>query len=296
MRVTLDCEDVSLSDSEVYPRQETDPSRLRTRLNCVTSGECTRKGTLFSPTLRGMNAHWSVQAVAMGGLLLVLSCGCSPKTISPLDTVNFRGFIDGPIPVQVEVWLQNGEQSGVTDNIREALHGITGRNRRELVFKGMDYIWSTFRYDRGLNDTMFINTAKDLFQKKILGGCADFALVELTVFRALGVPARMILTANCNWLKAYKQNPLSMPEGHSFIEVYLEDGWHLVDSTYRHIYSDYDSKNIFYPHEELFCDRGVDFWTMGITNNAELTTKLQICADQYEGIAYSEPNYSPQDI
>lgn len=64
--------------------------------------------------------------------------------------------------------------------------------------------------------------------------------MEIALFRALSIPSRMVVTCNVDWIELFKRDDLSLSEGHSFIEVFLEDRWHLVDSTYRVLFSGYD--------------------------------------------------------
>ena len=86
-----------------------------------------------------------------------------------------------------------------------------------------------------------------------------------------------------------------MSEGHSFIEVFLEDRWYLVDSTYRWIFSNYEPDSLFYPHGEYFVGRGRDFWDMGITEVDKLNNVLRDLAEKYRG-EFIEPQYQRQPI
>jgi hypothetical protein len=167
---------------------------------------------------------------------------------------------------------------------------ISGRNRRERLYKAMRKIWQVFAYDGWLNEVKFSRTADELYKSRALGGCSDFALVEITLFRAVGIPARMILTANVDWVEQRKRDELAPVEGHSFIEVFLEDRWYLVDSTYRWLYSAYDPKRPGFPHGEVFCMRGKDFWDMGLRNAGDLKRLMGAFALAHEG-GYQDPRY-----
>ena len=203
---------------------------------------------------------------------------------------DFTEFQDGPIPEEIAVWLEGGEQSTVTPRIADEARRVFGRNRREQLFRAMRHIWQSFSYDQWLNARMFLRTADDLFESRVLGGCSDFAVVEITLFRALGIPARMVITANVAWMEEYRQNGLAMTAGHSFIEVFLEDRWFLVDSTYRQFYTDHDPDSPSYPHGEYFCKRGKDFWDVGIRDIKDLDYMLRAQALRYWG-DFEEPPY-----
>ena len=224
----------------------------------------------------------------------LLFTGCAPMlgTIFPFDFTNFR---DEQIPDDVAVYLEDGEQSAITPRIAKEAKRISGKNRRERLYRAMLYIWKTFSYDRWLNTESFRRTADELFESGILGGCSDFALVEIALFRAVGIPSRIVITANVDWIYQYHHDELAMSEGHSFIEVFLEDRWYLVDSTYRWFFSDYDPSSPSYPHGEFFCKRGKDFWDMGIKDVDDLDRILRELALNYKG-EFMESSYPRHPI
>ena len=210
-------------------------------------------------------------------------------------SLDFSVFQDSEIPDGISKWLDSGEQSRVTVLIKDFAKGISGRNRRERLYKSMDYIWQNFSYDILLNPLAFTKTADELFRSRKLGGCSDFALVQITLFRALGIPSRMVITANVDWMINSRFNELAMSEGHSFIEVYLEDDWYLLDTTYRWLLSGYNLKNKSYPHGEYFCKRGVDFWDMGIRSISDCEKLLKDLAGDYND-NYKIPRYEKSPI
>lgn len=223
---------------------------------------------------------------------LLLDCSTFTDIKSSID---FTAFKDTPIPKYIIQWLEGGEQSTITASVKEAAGKISGGNRREKLYNSMDYIWNNFSYDIWLNSLAFTQTADDLFKSGKLGGCSDFALVQITLFRAVGIPSRMIITANVDWMINSRSNRLAMSEGHSFIEVYLEDTWHLVDTTYRWLFSGYDLNNKSYPHGEYFCKRGIDFWDMGIRNSLDSDNILKYQASNYCD-DYKSPLYEKYPI
>jgi transglutaminase-like putative cysteine protease len=207
-----------------------------------------------------------------------------------LHPSDFSDLKDRPIPEHIVVWLEGGEQTRGTALITAEAQRITGKNRRERLYLAMAYIWSNFRYDSWLNTVAFSRTAHELFESKSLGSCSDFALAQIALFRSVGIPSRMVITANVDWMDQYRHDPLAMSEGHSFIEVFLEDRWHLVDSTYRWLFYDYDPDVLDYPHGERFCKRGKDFWDMGIRNIQDFDELLRGKAAIYAG-DFVDPRY-----
>ena len=224
----------------------------------------------------------------------LLTFGCAPSLGTPFP-FDFTGYQDGPIPEEAARWLNGGAQSAITPRIAAEAREISGGNRRERLFRAMQHAWRTFSYDGWRNTDAFQRTADELFEGRVLGGCSDFALVEIALFRALGVPSRMVITANVDWIYEYSVDRLAMAEGHSFIEVFLEDRWYLVDSTYRWFFSDYDPGLPSFPHGEYFCRRGNDFWDMGIHSVRELEQRLVDLALNYEH-DFEEPSYPKYPI
>jgi hypothetical protein len=231
-------------------------------------------------------------ATAFFTVFLFSGCAHLVDTGYPFD---FGRFNDPPLPEDVGVWLEGGEQSTVTPRIEAEAKKICGKTRRERLFKAMRYMWQHFAYDRWLKTRAFMRTADELYESLVLGGCSDYALAQITLFRAVRIPARMVVTANVDWIYQYLKNPLTMTEGHSFIEVFLEDKWYLVDSTYRYFFSEYDPGLPSYPHGEYLCKKGVDFWDIGIKSLEDMDRILRDVALSYRG-NFKEPAYPKYPI
>jgi transglutaminase-like putative cysteine protease len=82
------------------------------------------------------------------------------------------------------------------------------------------WIKQNFTYDNGASNAA--TTATDSFAS-LAGVCRDYAHMLITFARAAGIPARFV--------SAYA--PDVVPQDfHAVVEVYLDDGWHLIDPTY----------------------------------------------------------------
>jgi len=250
------------------------------------------KKTLIQPnqpvvTASDMIRTLSLSLVLLSLIAITLSSGCTP--LQNRKRTDFTGFTDGAIPAADQQWLSASQQSQLTERISQEAGTIHGQNRREKVYRVMSHVWEQFKFDRWDNERMFTRSADDLFRERTLGGCADYALVLVTFFRALEIPARMVVTANVNWIKAYQANPLSMPEGHVFVEAFLEERWALVDPTFRLLYSDHNPAQTSYPGEQLYCLRGPDYWEMGLHKVTHLQRTMAECASRYRPEGYSPP-------
>ena len=224
-------------------------------------------------------------------ILLLLATACAGPQVDPRVPPDFSGYRDGPLPPEVAVWLLEGPQTRLTPGIIAVADQVRGMNRRERMYKAVDYVWANFRYDNWLNDQAFARSADELFETRLLGGCSDFALAQVTLFRAVGVPARLVLTANTEWIADFKVNDLLITTGHVFIEAYLEDRWHLIDSTYRLLFEDYEPGKRSFPRNEYLFKRARDYWSLGITDVASLDQVYQPMARTFDLASYADPKY-----
>ena len=104
------------------------------------------------------------------------------------------------------------------------------------------------------------------------------------------------MTANTGWMLRYKENDLTIVNGHVFLEVWLEDRWHLVDPTYRYLFKNYDEKSKSYPRNEHFCRRVRDYWDAGIRSVADLDAAYRPVALSFETAAWKLASYSFVEI
>jgi len=82
-----------------------------------------------------------------------------------------------------------------------------------------DWIHDHLDYCAGTSDVS--TTAADTFVQR-QGVCRDFAHLMASFARAAGIPARLV--------SAYALD-LQPPDFHAVVEVWLEDGWRIVDAT-----------------------------------------------------------------
>lgn len=205
---------------------------------------------------------------------------------------DFSAFIDKPFDAETALWLNEGSQSRITPAIAQAVSQINGLNRRERLYKVVDYVWKYFSFNNWYSDKAFALTADELFRNGKLGGCSDFALVSLALFRSAGIPARLIITANIDWMLAFQKNDLLITTGHVFVEAYLEEKWYLVDPTNRTLFEGYDEAQRSYPNREYVCLRGIDYWDMGVTGVSDLNLALRKEAAAFKKEQYKEPGYT----
>lgn len=94
--------------------------------------------------------------------------------------------------------------------------GFQGGN---FVHAAAEWVRSHIRYVSGSSDGT--TTAADTFLSR-QGVCRDFAHLTAAIVRAHDIPARVAS------VYAWRLDP---PDFHAVVEVWLEDSWHIVDST-----------------------------------------------------------------
>lgn len=229
---------------------------------------------------RGMNDREIL--IVFPVVFLWLLTGCSRLDTGHSNSPEYLAYKDYPLSAREIFWLKEGPQTRMTSSIRQARDRIKGRNRRELLHKAIDYVWYNFRFDNWYLDKAFMRTADEIFKDGVLGGCSDFAVAETALFRALGIPARMVLTVNTDWMSAYKTNELIIPRGHVFVELYLEKEWYLFDPVYCILYQDYDPDMKNFPRKECFVIRVRDFFDVGIKNLSDVIQIYQKFALEFD--------------
>lgn len=100
--------------------------------------------------------------------------------------------------------------------VERTFGGTVGGDR---VLKILDWIAENIDYEPGASDSE--TTASRTFIDRA-GVCRDFTHMGITLCRASGIPARAVSAF------AHQLNP---PDFHAIFEVWLSDGWWLVDPT-----------------------------------------------------------------
>ncbi len=96
---------------------------------------------------------------------------------------------------------------------------FSGLDGGELVQALVDWVHANLRYVPG--SSTGATTAVDTFVAQ-QGVCRDFAHLTAALIRACDIPARLV--------SVYALD-LARPDFHAVVEVWLDGGWHLVDTT-----------------------------------------------------------------
>ena len=176
-----------------------------------------------------------------------------------------------------------GPQIDSSPEIDAAAGKLVSDHQGEQPGAVANYVLTRFRYDSWLKPLSMTRRASTLFDSGYLAGCADYAVVTTALLRATGIPSRLVLSVNRDWVDARQSHPFLIPRGHVFIEVWIDGAWRLLDVTYLKLYQDYDPADPVLPHGERYCLRVRDLWQAGINSPEKLVAGLNQCADRLPG-------------
>jgi len=169
-------------------------------------------------------------------------------------------------------------QTAPSPEIRTVAALLRGPTDEQSLRAAMAWIVENLAYDPGLNAEQFDRSAADVFRERTMGGCSEFALALLALARAMDIPSRLVLSVNAAWIAAWKKNPYAVPNGHSFLEVWLDGAWRLADPTAVTLYDRHDPSARCLPHGEFLMARGADFWSLGLTGVPQVQRMLEQAA------------------
>lgn len=196
------------------------------------------------------------------------------------------------LPPATERELSGGPQSEPTPELRALVADLLPLPPQERLAAMLRLASERFVFDPWQNNTQLSHNADVLARGRALGGCGAYALVEVTLVRALGLPARLVVTADADWIQRYRVDGLSLISGHTYIEVWVEGRWLLLDPTYFELYGNYRPDRLFYPRHQVFVARGLDFHDLGLRSMPDLQT-LYAQAASAAPIPWQDPGLSP---
>jgi len=189
--------------------------------------------------------------------------------------------------------LKGGAQSEPSPKIHALVDDLQSLPPRERLIALLHLVSERFVFDPWQADAHLTQRADALIAAPGLGGCGAYALVEVAMVRALGLPARLVLTADADWLTRYQADGLSVISGHAFIEVEEGEGrWLLLDPTFQVIYDHYRPGQPFYPGRQVFIARGLDFHDLAV-HSLEDFHALYARAGARAPLPWQEPGVLP---
>jgi len=146
-----------------------------------------------------------------------------------------------------------------------------GENDMEKIKKIHAWVKENFEKYRGQGRMVAKQSAQQLYDGRKLSGCNDWGLLQTAMLRSVGFPVVFMNAANIDWAKKYRDDPSGSRgfHGHTFLEIYVDQRWILMDSTTGQYIEDYDFNDpILHIHKKrggyFVYQKGLDHWTMGV--------------------------------
>lgn len=205
--------------------------------------------------------------------LLFLSCefhGIEDQEDQPascslnMDSLDFSFGIQYDQP---ELYLQQGEQSNISDSLFALVLDEIGLLTDTLSSIQTVATWmnTTFTTEIAGGSMIGVPTVNDLVSTRVFYGCHSGALILSSVLRSYGFPAVMIESAGVQWAFDYSEGLTQSFGGHVMSEIYVQGEWILLDNN-GSLVKDYDPLDPFIsmqnwnPDDYFVYAKGLDTW------------------------------------
>ncbi len=223
----------------------------------------------------------TLQVILIAG---VLAFGCGPKASQVQTTPD--NYLR-PHTIQFEL-----EQTRTTEPIRQTAEELRGDN--DLATVANFRRWVRQNTIRGGRRFFLQRNADLLFQDRNLSGCIDIATLFAAFTRSVGIPTVFVHGVDSVWAQRMRfqdSGKIEEYKGHTFLELYLDDAWYLVDPTEGVLYQAYDSNNPNLPRNFVVQYKGNDMWGFGVKSRKDLYKAMTRFVKGWEKRQYSSPHY-----
>lgn len=225
-------------------------------------------------------------AALLAALSVLFALGCAANGGKAAPKPQFAGPVLAPPAVGEHLVSRQTPPSPEVERIARSLAGTKDVER---LLSAMRHVGEHLAYDPAENPIQFDHTAPQVFERKTLGACSEFALATMALCRAMGYPSRLVVTMNAKWVERYRDNTLSIPFGHCFVESWAGGRWVLLDSTAFEVYDCGGRAIPYLPGNEIYILRADDLWEAGMTDVEAANAIMRCAAEAFEG-AYVKPD------
>lgn len=156
--------------------------------------------------------------------------------IRQTDYLKEEGLLIRPEFSDIQMYLQSGNRTKVTEEIQKIANRINGESDGMLVRNIL--VWmnqNTIRLHNGNDTRKFKRTATDIIQSQDRTGCCDSSTLFTTIARSKGIPTMQIITLGKQWARKVDRGEKCGTSGHYFTACYLknifkEANWIVIDS------------------------------------------------------------------
>ena len=136
----------------------------------------------------------------------------------------------------------------------------------------LDWVRTNFDRHRGRGEMAAKQSAQEIFTNRRLSGCNDWGILLTSLLRNLGYPVVFMNAAGIEWAKRYSEDTSIDFMGHTFLEIYVDGKWIVMDSVTGEYIEDYDFNDPIIPIPKkrpgekgyFVYQKGLDHWSMGV--------------------------------
>ncbi len=232
----------------------------------------------------------SRRCLLMAGVLLAVSCGVPGKG----NWVPPRGYAE-PYNIRFE----GAEQTRPDGEIEEAAAALADPS--DLVSVRNLVTWFRHKTVKGGRRHFLSRDAALLYHDRNWSGCIDVATLfaAFTRSKELNLPTVFVHAVEAGWVNEMRDgsDTDTTSRAHTFLELYLDGSWYLLDPTAGKLYLDYDPGNENLPEGYRVQYKGPDMWGFGITNGRKLDRAMSRFATEHKGpLEHQEPGYRTVDL
>ncbi len=225
-------------------------------------------------------------------ILCLLAAACGPKgTIQDEFALSYNS--------PHSIVFEEAQQTVADDHIERAAR--KQQNDSDVVTVRNIVNWFRHKTVTGGRRHFLERPATLLYHDRNLSGCIDTATLFAAFTRSqeLLIPTVFVHAVDVNWAKG---DPETSSGGvrisaHTFLELFLDGSWYLLDPTASTLYLEYETDNPSLPGGYVVHFKGADMWGGGMTSKKTLEDSVTRFLMEYgEDLAYEDPGYRAIDL
>src|SRR5215471_5646533 len=209
--------------------------------------------------------------------LLLSSCASAPAGKPPMKATEATGEnIPAPDFNRVDYdhpdrYLAIEPTLGSAANIRKIASGLPGKTPKEKLTSIRQWMTTNLR-DTGNPRRQWRTFDEIVNDGSTNSSSSEAALVYGALARAAGIPVVWVKTMDIAWIREFVRNPNQATtfRGYTFLEVFLDGKWRLLDASSSMFYEDYSPRARILPGNHWAYDKGGDPFTLILPSRGDV--------------------------
>jgi len=203
----------------------------------------------------------------------------------------------------LENLTKNDNHSFMSNEMKEFAKGLKIKTIDDMVYFDKAY-YTYFRSPNSDEEKESIDfqkfklDAKEIFERKVYGGCSDRGISIAPILRYLGIPTVYLEAAKIEWIEKIQEDikKVNSMAGHIFLEIYLDNKWYLYDPTFHLVYDNYDFNNSCLPRNYVAFSKGMNQKSLGVIDVKSEQKLAYDSLKDYDLSTYKDPEYKEINV